>query len=157
MKSPFKTILLLILVLLLFVVWGHFARPKNIPDSHISEKAGGVMHYKEKEIPVEFADTPAQQTKGLSGRFSMTPMTGMLFRFTKDDPYPFWMPDMHFSIDIIWLNSSFEIVHIEPRISPETYPTLFSSPTPARFVLELPEGTARILGLKIGEKIELKK
>ena len=79
----------------------------------------------------------------------------MLFWFTKDDLYPFWMPEMNFPIDIIWIDKAWKVVHTEEHVTPDTYPATFSSPTPARYVLELPDGTVKNIGGKIGQSISL--
>ena len=41
--------------------------------------------------------------KGLSGRDNLADDEGMFFVFEKSDIYPFWMKDMKFAIDIIWI------------------------------------------------------
>ena len=37
----------------------------------------------------------------------------MLFIFSQPDFYPFWMKDMKFPIDIIWLDENLQIINIE--------------------------------------------
>ncbi len=102
---------------------------------------------------VEVMKTRESQTKGLSGRASLGEHEGMLFWFTRDDSYPFWMPNMHFSIDILWIDKNWTIAHIEESVPPESYPATFASPIPARYVLEVPAGTLKQIGVKIGQKI----
>lgn len=108
-----------------------------------------------ERFTIEIARTPESQVRGLSGRGSLPEGTGMLFWFLKDGLYPFWMPEMRFSIDIVWIDKDWTVVHIEESVAPETYPMTFSSPTPARYVLELPAGTVAKIGGKIGQKISL--
>ena len=40
----------------------------------------------------------------------------MLFRFSQAEKYSFWMKDMRFPLDIIWIKNR-EVVHIEKNIS----------------------------------------
>ncbi|MBC8464926.1 MAG: DUF192 domain-containing protein [Parcubacteria group bacterium] len=102
-------------------------------------------------ITADIADTPEKRTLGLSGREALLPDTGMLFVFDKEGNHSIWMKDMHFSIDILWLNDMYEIVHIEKRVSPDTYPTSFTSPIPASYVLEVPAGFTSTHTVRVGD------
>ena len=97
-----------------------------------------------KDIPitVDVAVNDAERERGLGGRDGLAENQGMLFVFTQDGNYPFWMKDMKFAIDILWISSTGEVVHIVPSLSPSTYPNSYQSPTLARYVLELPAGWA---------------
>lgn len=106
-------------------------------------------------VRVTIADTEAKREQGLSGRQGLAPHEGMLFIFQKDDRYAFWMKDMLFSIDILWLSADGTVVYIAPSVSPDTYPQAFVSSTPARYVLELPAGYAAAHGVKLGDKVQL--
>lgn len=78
----------------------------------------------------------------------------MLFVFEEDGYHAFWMKDMKFSIDMIWLDESMAIVHIERNVSPSSYPNTYKSPEPARYVLEVQAGTADRLNLQANDKAE---
>jgi uncharacterized membrane protein (UPF0127 family) len=104
-------------------------------------------------ITADIADTEEKRALGLSGRKALLPDTGMLFVFDEKGAHGMWMNNMHFSIDIFWLNDAHEIVHIEERISPHTYPTSFTSPVPASYVLEVPAGFARLHDVEVGDMI----
>ena len=56
-------------------------------------------------IPVDLAITPNQQAKGLSFRNTLNANQGMLFPFHTPGDYSFWMKDMKFPLDILWINS----------------------------------------------------
>lgn len=103
----------------------------------------------------EIRDTAAQREQGLSGRTDVPGNYGMLFVFPEKGIQGFWMKDMHVSIDIIWLSEDGTILGIEDSVSPDTYPTVFSSPEPVRYVLETRAGEARAKGWSIGTRIEL--
>lgn len=66
-----------------------------------------------KKIRVDIADTVVTRTQGLSGRTSLAETDGMLFVFENADRYGFWMKDMNFAIDIIWIDPEKNIVYIE--------------------------------------------
>lgn len=56
-----------------------------------------------KKIKAEVVDNEEARMKGLSGRDNLADDEGMFFVFEKSDIYPFWMKDMKFAIDIIWI------------------------------------------------------
>lgn len=98
-------------------------------------------------IPVEVASSDAQREKGLSGRKCIGSGQAMLFEFNKAGYYPFWMKDMKFPIDIVWIGADHKAVTIKPNISPSTYPQTFTSEKPAKYVLELGAGRAKQLNI----------
>src|SRR3989304_6446445 len=62
-------------------------------------------------INVEIAQTEAEREQGLSGHKPLADDEGMLFIFDKPGYHGFWMKDMLFSIDIIWISADKKIVH----------------------------------------------
>lgn len=108
-----------------------------------------------EQLSLAHANSPALRVRGLSGRTSLAPFHGMLFSFDEVGRHSIWMKDMRFSIDILWLDEERRIVEIAPQVAPETYPATFAPTTPARYVIELPGGTAQRLGLMVGEQVGL--
>lgn len=114
-----------------------------------------------KIFSTDIADTPYLSEKGLSGRSSIADDYAMLFVFQKPDNYKFWMKDMNFPIDIIWLsadpsNSSGQakkIIYIEKNLLPSTYPQSFGPSEPSQYVVEVASGTADRLGLSLGQTV----
>jgi len=104
----------------------------------------------EAEVLVEIADTPDERRIGLSGRPSLAEGTGMFFVFDTVGMHSIWMPDMHFAIDVVWLDEDLDVVHIAEHITPASYPTAFSPTTPARYVLEVPAGFVERHGTQRG-------
>jgi uncharacterized protein len=88
------------------------------------------------------ADTEALRELGLGQRATLPEDSGMLFVFDHADTYGFWMKDMEFPLDIIWLDQDFRVIHIERDLSPETYPKIFTPTAKASFVLEVNAGIA---------------
>ena len=106
---------------------------------------------------VEIADNFSSRARGLSGRDGLGSHEGMLFIFPVAMPQGFWMKDMKFPIDIIWIRDSKAIgmiIGAEPEPGPDY--TIYSSPEPADMVLEVNAGTAQRFGMKIGDAVELK-
>ncbi len=103
------------------------------------------------EVEVEIRDTPQERGQGLSGKTSLPDGEGMLFIFEKADGHGFWMKDMNFSIDIIWIDANRKIVGIEENVSPSTYPEIFYPQTDILYVLEVPAGFAKRQNIEVGE------
>ena len=91
-------------------------------------------------IPVTIADTSLEQEVGLSGTEFLPPNTRKLFVFNVPGEYGFWMKDMQYPIDIIWIDNSFRILGITEGVTPETYPKVFYPPGPIQYVLEVNAG-----------------
>lgn len=108
-------------------------------------------------IPVQVADadTPQEREQGLSGTTRLSEGTGMWFAFEKDDQHSFWMKDMRYAIDIIWISRDLRVVYIEHSVQPDTFPDAFTPPTPARYVLEVPAGFAERNGIAVGSEVLL--
>ena len=117
-----------------------------------------VTTSKGEEIPVEVADTFKKRSLGLGKRTSLKKGWGMLFVFEKRKPHRFWMKDMQFPLDIIWLDNH-RIVHIIHNAKPansRAEPEVMTSPVPVNFVLEIAAGRAAKLRLKTGQRMKLK-
>lgn len=108
-----------------------------------------------QEIKLELALTPESQERGLSGRQSLGKDEGLLFSFDLPDYRYFWMKDMNFSIDIIWIDENLEVVGITKNLSPSTYPEKFSSTKPAQYVLEVKAGYSDKHDIRVGDQVEL--
>ncbi|MHB1330620.1 MAG: DUF192 domain-containing protein [Minisyncoccota bacterium] len=102
-------------------------------------------------INIELADTPEEQIQGLSGRSGLENDEGLLFVFSDTAKRGFWMKDMNFSIDIIWIAESGEIIGIEKAVSPSTYPKVFYSPRDIKYVLEVKEGFSDMAKVNVGD------
>ena len=121
----------------------------------VSQSPGASVILDGKTISVSIADTEAAREKGLGGRTSLGLDEGMLFVFPKEGKYAFWMKDMRFAIDIVWLSKDSIIIYMKENISPDTYPASFAPNSPAAYVLELPAGYAESHGVRIGDKVAI--
>ena len=111
-----------------------------------------------EKIPVEVADTLKKRSLGLGKRTSLKEGWGMLFVFEKRKPHRFWMKDMQFPLDIIWLDNH-RIVHIIHNAKPansKDEPKVMTSTVPVNFVLEIAAGRAAKIRLKTGQWMKFK-
>ena len=108
------------------------------------------------EINVEVADTIKKRSLGLGNRAYLKKGWGMLFVFDKRKPHRFWMKDMHFPLDIIWLDNHriVHIIHNAQPVNSKIKPKVMTSPVPVNFVLEIAAGQATKLRLKTGQRME---
>lgn len=104
---------------------------------------------------VEVAQTSAEREKGLSGHHPLNSNQGMLFIYPTPGIYSFWMNEMRFAIDIVWISENKRIINITRNVSPTTYPQTFKPPSPVQFVLEIPAGSADEYQLQIGNQLKL--
>lgn len=99
----------------------------------------------------EVVDTQEKRSRGLSGRRELADREAMLFVFERDEPWSFWMKEMNFPIDIIWLNKDKRVVHVEYEVHPDATPhAVYMPPVPSRYVLEVASGQAKASGIKVG-------
>jgi uncharacterized membrane protein (UPF0127 family) len=112
-----------------------------------------TLHVSRQSYSLEIADNSDEQQKGLSDRDSMPRDHGMLFAFHYEEKLCFWMKDMHFPLDMIWLDAGHRVVHLEQNLSPDTYPDQFCSHTPARYVIELNAGEVARAGIRKGQNL----
>lgn len=110
------------------------------------------------QLLVEIRRTSPEKALGLSGRESLPQNTGMLFVFDPPEKTGFWMKDMLFDLDIVWIKAG-RIIQIDtgvkaPQNQRQTPQSVFP-PEPIDYVLELNSGAALELGLKVGDPVEL--
>lgn len=110
----------------------------------------------DNQIKVELAETPKQQSQGLSGRQSLGNDEGMLFMYEQPGFQHFWMKDMNFPIDIIWIGGDEVIVGITENLTPDTYPETFSSVEPSQYVLEVNAGYTQEHGISQGDIVTIR-
>ncbi len=142
-KNILYFILILFFVLLLFNL--------SAPTGDLNIK---YVNFSGARVKVDIASTPASLARGLSGRPSLRSDEGLLFIFDQPGRYSFWMKDMNFPIDIIWLTADLNVAYIKKDASPDSYPATFESPEDAQYVLEVVAGFAERNNIKAGDRVE---
>jgi uncharacterized membrane protein (UPF0127 family) len=102
--------------------------------------------------------TEDELQRGLSGTDSLPADRAMVFVFPRDEKWSIWMKDMNYPIDIVWLDSTRNVVHLEKNVQPSTYNAkdteksqLFRPDKVARYVIELASGTIERTGIAVGD------
>jgi uncharacterized membrane protein (UPF0127 family) len=121
-----------------------------------SEFLKGYIITDNYKVLVDIAITDKQLQDGLAIKNSIKENEGMLFFLGEPRKASFWMKDMKFPIDIIWLNESFSIVHIEHELQPCESVFSCKSYKPnseALYVFETIAGFANKHDLKTGDML----
>lgn len=111
------------------------------------------MQLGSEDFTLEVAATQISRQVGLMHRDTLPTDHGMLFVFTDEQPRSFWNHDVHFPLDLVFMDSSGQIVSLKhmDSFSEQTTP----SDAAARYTIELNSGEADRLHLKPGEKLAL--
>ena|SRR3989338_3297452 len=130
--------------------------PKSINIENIPENIN-LVKIAGQDIKVDLALTMSEKEHGLSGRTGLKEDEGLLFIFKQLGNYPFWMKDMNFPIDIIWIDGDLKVIYIKKDARPEFYPETYG-PDPSledvKYVLEVVSGFSDKNNLQVGDKIE---
>ncbi len=103
------------------------------------------------------AKSSNDQQVGLSKYDKIEDSRGMIFTFGKPGYYSFWMKQMKFPIDIIYIRDN-KIVKIHRNVKPPKERgelTLYNSTEPADKVLEVNAGLSQSYDIKEGDSISL--
>ncbi|HVO86345.1 MAG TPA: DUF192 domain-containing protein [Candidatus Binatia bacterium] len=139
----------LIVLVVVLVLAGHHASSFCVEQYRHDE----TLRVNGHSLSAQLAATEAQREKGLGGRACIGTSQAMLFLFNQPGYYYFWMRDMHFAVDMVWLSDAKQVVYVQPNVLPSTYPNSFVSQQPARYVIELRAGQAERLGIGTGTKL----
>ncbi len=109
-----------------------------------SKSQAATVCIKDTCVNVEVVTTMQDMRRGLQGRGSLADNHGMLFAFTSDGYQRFWMKEMKFAIDIIWIDNQHRIVSIVSSCPPcvQDPCAIYVPSQKARYVLEVPAGFA---------------
>ncbi|MFC1733419.1 DUF192 domain-containing protein [candidate division KSB1 bacterium] len=108
-------------------------------------------------LRVELAKTFRQKKMGLMNRRSLRGGRGMLFVYKKPLIPSFWMKDMRFPLDMIFIGEDLTVKHIQEKVMPclqnETCST-YSPPEPIKYVLEVTSGYSYLFKIRRGDIVE---
>lgn len=153
-----KRLVLLGALFVALVAIVYTANTKTLTKQPVNEKpAEPTYNARLGSLPllVEYAKTLKEWELGLSGRKFLPIDHGLLFVFEKPGRYGFWMKDMLFPIDIVWMDPSYRVIAIAPDLSPSTYPETFYPPVPVLYVLEINAGLVQEYNIATGTVLTL--
>ncbi len=108
---------------------------------------------------LDVATTTTEQNRGLGGRTSLGERNGMLFMFNIPSIQLFWMKDMEFPLDLIWMRGN-KIIGFEENMTVPTSSNalnlpIYISPGLVDGVIEINSGQVAQLGLRVGDAIQI--
>ena len=129
--------------------------PTSLPQKEVWI-ARGASPQEIARFTVEIADTPQTWEHCLMERASLAPNAGMLFVFPDVAPRTFWMMNTLIPLDMLFIDANHRVINIQenalPCAAPRRCPT-YNSTAPAKYVLEIPGGRARALGMQAGDHV----
>jgi len=166
-NNPFKSWHLFAIVLpsfLFFFSMFYFSGKSEVKDSAVSD----TQVVKEPKISITVgdiiikavkADGEVERRVGLSKHKSLPENEGMLFVFNSSAHPVFWMKDMDFAIDILWIADG-KIFQIDANAEPEpdrsdVELTRYLPSESPDYVLELNAGFSEQYDIQVGDEISI--
>ncbi len=115
-----------------------------------------TIKIKDTVVTVQVADSNITRMQGLSGKPRLKDDEGMLFKFDRAEVYPFWMKDMNFALDFLWIKEGV-VVQINENVLPpnetDNKPLIVSPKEPIDSVLEINAGFVSTHGIQVGDTV----
>lgn len=128
--------------------WAQNAEIKFKRSALVVESGG-----REIKFDVDLALNDVERARGLMFRDKLGPYEGMLFDFYQEAPVSFWMKNTLIPLDMVFIAADGTVRHVHSNavpLSTDTIPSQF----PVRAVLEINGGSAKLLGIKPGDKVK---
>lgn len=151
MKKILFLFALLLIIIGGFVLVLNYSKQGNAP---LFKKPATVV-INNQSFKVMIASSQKEREIGLSETKSMSDNQGMIFLFDKPDYYSFWMKNMKFPIDIIYISNDtiVTVINNAQLIKDKENPAIYSSTAPADKVLEIKAGLSEKYKFKNGDKV----
>lgn len=125
------------------------------------DAAGVGVRIGELDVEAEVVDTPEARALGLGKRESLDRDRGMLFVFPREGQYAFWMKDMLFPLDFVWISSELRVVDLLEDVPPPAEGAensslpLYRPAEDVLYVLEVNAGLIAETGVRIGNEVAI--
>lgn len=136
-----KIVIIFLAVILILLALGQFFSLNDFKQIEIGKE----------KFKAETVSASGKLEKGLGERKELCQNCAMFFDFPERGEHIFWMKDMNFDLDIIWIDQG-KIVHIEKDVSHKTPQKTYSGAI-AEKVLEINAGLSDKYDFKIGDRI----
>ncbi|MEO7068304.1 MAG: DUF192 domain-containing protein [Rhodanobacter sp.] len=110
-----------------------------------------------QQFSVEFASDEPSREHGLMMRTALAPDHSMLFTFPTSAPQAFWMKNTLIPLDILYFGSDRRLVSMQLDVPPckaDPCP-VYPSDGSAKYVLEVAAGTAKRIGVSVGDELKI--
>lgn len=158
LNIPLLFLVLFVFSILIITTLSKLGVPTSNPTPRGTPIPEKFIVINDQKIFVEIVDTPSKRKAGLSNRERLGNNHGMLFDFGEKIQTSFWMKDMRFAIDIIWIEDG-KIVQIDKDVQPEpnTPDSELKHYFPnsiINYVLEVNAGTAEKHNFTVGDAVD---
>lgn len=147
-KNKKILILLIVLFLIFFILMT------------IKKNEKKLICFNENCFKVIIADNNIERSRGLMFIDNLDKKEGMFFVYETEGIHYFWMKNTNIPLDIIWMDKNFKVVlisHKTPTCKKNPCTVYGNDNITSSYVLEIGEGIANNIGLKLGDKFVLKK
>lgn len=150
-KEKYKVKIFLKISVVIIVVIFFICVFKSKPDTW------SQVCFKDSCFFVEEKKTKTEREEGLMNREKLDKDSGMLFIFEKEEVYSFWMKNTLIPLDIIWISLEKKVVFINKNSLPckNVDCFLINPGIKAKYVLEVNAGVSELIGLKIGDLVQI--
>jgi uncharacterized membrane protein (UPF0127 family) len=107
------------------------------------------------DLTIELATTPEARSCGLSLRDNLPANRGMLFVYAEPEILTFWMKNTRMPLSIAFIDTASRIVSIQ-KMNPFPITTVYESPVPALYALEVNQGWFEENGVGVGDAVEFR-
>ncbi len=149
----------LVIIFIIFILIFIFFHKKNLNIFNTSyqnlsiEKRVQVFNNVPSFKKIYLVSNSHDRTIGLSGFESISDDEAMVFIFNYPAKYSFWMKDMKFPIDIIWVGEDGKIADMKESAQPQDFPETYTPKNNAQYVIELQSGFIKRHNLSLGQKV----
>ncbi|OGK57371.1 hypothetical protein A3J15_01370 [Candidatus Roizmanbacteria bacterium RIFCSPLOWO2_02_FULL_38_10] len=147
-----------IVVITLFTFLLLFVTKNNITSFFFTKKTE-FSNYQVRKVSIGshkyylyIADSDIKRSQGLSNTKRLNTNEGMLFVFKTADKYGFWMKDMKYALDFIFLRN-YHVIDIINNVTPQSFPKVYKPRFASDQVIELNAGQTSLNKIKIGDFI----
>lgn len=107
-----------------------------------------------RTIDIEVADTPYEQELDLKHRNALAPHQGMLFLYPQSELRGYYMKDIRFPLDLIFIGPDNKVVSFKENAKALDETTFLPSQVPAQLVLKINGGLSEEWVIEVGDYIE---
>ncbi len=153
-----KLILVYVVLIIAVILLAVFKAGGSIP-SFLHFGGNPTAEIGKSKLNLIVVKNEKDRQKGLSGRKSINQNQGMLFIFDHKDRFAFWMKDMRFPIDIIYIDNNMVVYVVKNAPAPANKNSaleIYRPDAPANYVLEVNAGVAQKLNIQKGTTVNLK-
>ena len=145
-------------MIIAFVLWIFGSRSVAI---NVAKQDCRQVEIGENEFCLWVADSFEERKQGLSNTYlgdfqSSREADGMIFLFDEPTVQNFWMKEMLFDLDVLWIADS-QVIKIDtgikaPDFAGEEPERMSSDPYAVSWVIELPSGSVNHFNIEAGDK-----